>query len=139
MAKTTKKKTKNYSYASGRRKTSSVRVRLHKGEGEHTINGMLIGKYFPGEGMRYIWNKPFALTGTEGKFFVTAKVSGGGKNSQLKALAHAIARAFVVLDTDKYRKLLKKGGLLTRDSRIRERRKVGTGGRARRAKQSPKR
>ena len=137
MAAKTKKR--NYTHAGGRRKTASARVRLHKGEGEHQVNGIVIGKYFPGETMRLTWNKPFELTETAGKFFITAKVIGGGRRGQVEAVAHATAKAFSILNREKYRAVLKSAGLLTRDARTRERRKVGTGGKARRAKQSPKR
>jgi len=74
-----------------------------------------------------------------GKYYVTVKVVGGGKNGQLDAVVHGIARAFDKADREKFRPPLKRAGLLTRDARVRERRKVGTGGKARRKKQSPKR
>lgn len=134
-----KQKAKEYFYASGRRRSSSARVRVYKGTGENTVNDQLVGKYFPGEVMRSIWQKPFDLTQTAGKYYFTAKVVGGGKNGQLDAVAHATAKALVKIDTEKNKLVLRKSGLLTRDSRIRERRKVNTGGKARRAKQSPKR
>ena len=132
-------KPKEYTFASGRRRTSSARVRLHSGHGESEVNGQLIGLYFPGQVMYVAWNKPFELTDTLGKFFITAKVQGGGKKGQLDAVIHATAKALVKKDAEKFRSNLKKAGLLTRDARIRERRKVNTGGKARRAKQSPKR
>ncbi len=132
-------KKKKYTFAGGRRKTSSARVRLFKGDGEHQVNGMVIGKYFPGETMRLVWNKPFELTQTVGKYFITVKVIGGGRRGQVEAVALATSRAFSTLNREKYRAVLKSAGLLTRDPRTRERRKVGTGGKARRAKQSPKR
>ena len=134
-----KQKAKEYFYASGRRRSSSARVRVYKGTGENTVNDQLVGKYFPGEVMRSIWQKPFDLTQTTGKYYFTAKVADGGKNGQLDAVAHATAKALVKIDTEKNKLVLRKSGLLTRDSRIRERRKVNTGGKARRAKQSPKR
>lgn len=133
------KKKNNFTYASGRRKSASARVRLHKGEGQNMVNGKVIGEYFPGEIARVAWSKPFELTETTGKYYVTAKVAGGGKAAQLTAVVHGIARALSALNADKYRKAVKKAGLLTRDSRARERRMVGTGGRARKQKQSPKR
>lgn len=136
MAKKTKK---DYTYAVGRRRRSSARVRLHKGKKESTVNDVLIGKYFPGSVMGVAWNKPFELTGTTGKYYVTVKVLGGGKNGQLGATVHGIARALSLLDADKYRSPLKSAGLLTRDSRKRQRRQAGTGGKSRRQKQSPKR
>lgn len=137
MAKKTIKK--NYTSAVGRRRKSSARVRLYKGKQESTVNGVLIGKYFPGLIMQTRWQKPFVLTDTLGKYYVTVKVEGGGKNGQLGATVHGISRAFSALDSDKFRKALKVEGLLTRDERRRQRRMVGTGGKARRKKQSPKR
>ena len=133
------KSIKKYTYSVGRRKSSSCRVRLFKGSGQNEVNGMPIGKYFPGKVMAYKWEMPFSLTDTKGKYYVTVKVIGGGKEGQLDAVTHAIAKAFSLLDPDKYRAPLKAEGLLTRDARIRERRKAGTGGRARKQKQSPKR
>lgn len=132
-------KAKEYVSASGRRKSSSARVRLHPGKGDSTVNDKLIGIYFPGEIMRSQWNKPFELTNTLGKFYITAKVIGGGVNGQLDAVVHATAKALSKKSPETYRSTLKKAGLLSRDARIRERRKVGKGGKARRAKQSPKR
>lgn len=134
-----KKVKKDYAYGVGRRRTSSARVRLYKGNKESLVNDQVIGKYFPGAVMRSAWQKPFELTGTVGKCYITAKVEGGGKQGQLAAVVHGIARAFTNLDAEKYRKVLKSGGLLTRDARKRQRRMVGTGGKSRRAKQSPKR
>jgi small subunit ribosomal protein S9 len=135
----TKNKKANYTYAVGRRKSASARVRLFKGKGENTINGATIEKYFPGSIFKNSWIRPFKLTETVDKYFVTVKVKGGGKNGQLDAVVHGIARALAKVEKEKFRFTLKKAGLLTRDSRVRERRKVGTGGKARRKKQSPKR
>lgn len=135
----TKKIQKDYTYATGKRRTSSSRVRLFKGSGQHEVNGMPIGKYFPGKVMQYDWELPFKLTDTVGKYYVTVKVAGGGRKGQLGATVHGIARAFSKLDSEKFRAPLKKEGLLTRDPRRRQRRNVGTGGKARRQKQSPKR
>lgn len=129
----------DYIYTVGRRKTASARVRLYKGKKENLVNGVVIGKYFPGAVMASLWQKPFSLTGTSGKYYITAKVSGSGKDSQLTAVVHGMARALAKASPEKFRGVLKKGGLLTRDSRSRERRMVGTGGRARKQKQSPKR
>lgn len=134
-----KTKTLKYVYATGKRRTSSARVRLYKGKGENTINEKKLQDYFPLAVQRFIWERPFKLTGTEGKYFVSVKVLGGGVVGQLEAVAHGIAKALSKADKDKYRPPLKKAGLLTRDSRIRERRKVGMGGKSRRKKQSPKR
>lgn len=130
---------KKYTYALGRRRSSSARVRLFKGKDQNMVNDLPIGKYFPGKIMAAKWEKPFKLTETEGKYHITVKVVGGGKNGQLDAVVHGTARAFARLDVKKFRAVVKKAGLLTRDPRVRERRKPGTGGRARKQKQSPKR
>lgn len=134
-----RKKKINYIYTVGRRRSASARVRLFRGKGESTVNGKPISKYFPGIIAKDKWTKPFKLTETSDKYYVTVKVVGGGKNGQLDAVVHGIARALTKAKEDEFRPVLKKAGLLTRDSRIRERRKVGTGGKARRKKQSPKR
>jgi len=132
------KSKKNYIYSVGKRKTSHARVRLFKGSEENTVNGKVIGKYFPGASARTIWSKPLELVGLEGKYYFTARVTGGGKNGQLDAVALGLSRAISKIKED-YKKALRKAGLLTRDARIRERRKMNTGGKARRKKQSPKR
>ncbi len=132
------KSTKKYTYAVGRRRSASARVRLYKGKEQNEVNGMPIGKYFPGKVMTDAWERVFDLTDTKGKYYVTVKVSGGGKMGQLGAVVHGMARAFAKL-SEEFRVPLKRAGLLTRDPRVRERRKPGTGGRARRQKQSPKR
>lgn len=132
-------KKKNYTYAVGRRKSASARIRLFKGKGESLVNEQSMDKYFSGEVNEEAWTKPFRLTDTLNKYYVTVKVVGGGKKGQLDAVVHGMARAFAKLDPEKFRSPVKKAGLLTRDARVRERRKVGTGGKARRKKQSPKR
>lgn len=129
---------KDYVYAVGRRREASSRVRLFKGNKESTVNDQVIGKYFSGQVNAVLWKKPFEVTGTSGKYFATAKVEGGGKSGQLDAVVHGIARALAASE-EKFRIPLKKAGLLTRDSRKKERRMVGTGGKARKQKQSPKR
>ena len=134
-----RKKKINYTYAVGRRRSASARIRLYRGKGENTVNGKLMSEYFPGNLNKDKWTKPFKITETTDKYYVSAKVVGGGKNGQLDAVVCGIARALAKEKEDKYRVPLKRAGLLTRDSRVRERRKVGTGGRARRKKQSPKR
>ncbi len=132
------KSKKNYTYAVGKRKSSVVRVRLFKGTEENTVNGQLVGKYFPGEKALVAWQRPFEVLELTGKYYFTARVVGGGKQGQLDALVFAISRTLSKLK-DEHKKPLKKAKLLTRDSRIRERRKMGMGGKARRKKQSPKR
>ncbi len=129
----------NYTYAVGRRRSAVARVRLFRGKGENTVNGKPMSQYFPGIINKDKWSKPFKVTETTGKYYVSVKVVGGGKNGQLEAVVHGISRTLAKVKEDMYRKPLKKEGLLTRDARVRERRKVGTGGRARRKKQSPKR
>jgi small subunit ribosomal protein S9 len=129
----------DYMYGVGRRKESSCRVRLYRGKGENTINGMPSTKYFEGAIARKAMEKPFGATETSDKYYFSAKVAGGGKGAQLTSLVLAIARALVKASVEKNRVPLKKLGLLTRDSRIRQRRMVGMGGKSRRKKQSPKR
>lgn len=142
MPETTKTKTKkvtDYIYATGRRKTAVARVRLYKKSGDMIVNDMPVGKYFPTSVAAKLFIKPFEVTNTVGKFSFSAKVEGSGKSAQLGALVHGLSRALASVDPAAYRTLLKKAGLLTRDPRMKESRKVGTGGKARRKKQSPKR
>jgi small subunit ribosomal protein S9 len=129
----------NYTYAVGRRREASARIRLFKGKGKSVVNDKPIDQYFPGVVNKDTWTKPFRTVDVTDKYYVTVRVVGGGKRGQLNAVALGIARALTKKNKEKFRKPLKDAGLLTRDSRIRERRKVGTGGRARRKKQSPKR
>lgn len=135
----TKKSKQEYVFSVGRRKESIARVRLYKGKNETLVNERPVGEYFPGEVARVAFMRPFQLTQTEGKYWATIKVSGGGRTGQLDAVVHGLARALSSANSEELRPALKKYGLLTRDARIRERRKVGTGGKARRKKQSPKR
>lgn len=114
-------------------------MRLFKGKGENLVNGMAIEKYFPGEILKRLWQKPFELTQTAEKYYISAKVIGSGKQGQLDAMVLGIARTLSEADPEKYRPALKAAGLLTRDARIRQRRMVGKGGKSRRKKQSPKR
>lgn len=123
----------------GRRKVATARVRIYEAKGDFIVNDQLVGQYFANIPMaaKY-FNKPFDLTGTKGKFAVTAKVSGSGIKAQLGAIVHGLARALIKYDPT-FRPLLKQDGLLTRDDRMKETRKVGRGGKARRKRQSPKR
>jgi len=102
------------------------------------VNQQPVDKYFPLEAEKIIYNKPFVLTENKDKYYFVAKVNGGGKRGQLEALTLALARAFKKID-DNFTSILRKAGLLTVDSRVRERRMVGTGGKSRRQKQSPRR
>ncbi|MBU0997921.1 30S ribosomal protein S9 [Patescibacteria group bacterium] len=129
----------NYTYAVGRRRSASARIRLFHGKGKNIVNEMPLEKYFPGVVNKSKWSKPFGVTETSDKYYFSAKVVGGGKQGQLDAVVHGLSKALAKVKPDKFRIPLKKVGLLTRDSRIRERRKIGMGGKARRKKQSPKR
>ncbi len=148
-----RKKALKYYEAVGRRKEATARVRLYITigkapvkvdgfeikKGEIYVNGKPIEKIYPHVWERNIYMKPLELTGCADRFAVSIKVEGGGKSGQLGAIVHGLARALEKVDREAYRPVLKKEGLLTRDPRARERRKVGTGGKARRKKQSPKR
>jgi len=136
--KTTNKKEKTYIYTLGRRKRSVARIRLYKGKGQTLVNNMAIEEYFRGiPSICYL--RPFELTQTGGKYYVTAKIVGGGKSSQTGAFVHGVSRAFVKTDAEKYKQALKPAGLLSRDPREKERRKFGLAQKARARKQSPKR
>lgn len=139
MPKTKKQEKPNYVYAVGRRREAIARVRLFKGKGEMVVNDRPIAQYFPSEGTKNLYFRPFEITKTTGKYYATIRCSGGGKVGQLEAVVHGLSRALSLADKEQFRSLLKKGRLLTRDSRTRERRKVGMGGKARRKRQSPKR
>ena len=128
---------KPYFYGTGRRKSSVARVRLYPGTGSVTINGRTIDEYFGLQTMNLIVNQPFAVTGTEGKFDVVVNVRGGGFAGQAGAIRHGISRALLLAD-DSFRAPLKKSGFLTRDPRMKERKKYGLKG-ARRAPQFSKR
>lgn len=138
MATKTKSTKMDYIYAVGRRKTATARVRLYSKKGDLIVNDQPAGKYFPGPVAPQKYLEPLKLTGLEGKTSFSVKVEGSGKSGQLGAVVHGISRAICKLD-ESHRGVLKKAGLLTRDPRMKEPRKVGTGGRARAKKQSPKR
>ncbi len=128
---------KPYFYGTGRRKKSIARVRVYPGTGVITINGRNIDDYFGLETMKLIVNQPFAVTDTIGKFDIVANVKGGGFSGQAGAIRHGAARALLSAD-EAYKPLLKKAGLLTRDPRMKERKKYGLKA-ARRAPQFSKR
>jgi small subunit ribosomal protein S9 len=128
-----------YFQAVGRRKEAVARVRLVRGQGILTVNGKPVAVYFPSLVEQKAYQRPFEVTETLGHFTGSVKVIGGGRQAQLYAMIHGIARALEKANKEKYRPSLKSAGLLTRDARARERRKVGQGGRARAKKQSPKR
>ena len=118
------KKKKQISLATGRRKTSIARVRLFSGEGNIIVNKKPYDEYFPRSTLRMIINRPFEITDTTAKFDVSVNVKGGGISGQAGAVRHGIAKALMAIDAD-LRKSLKSDGLLTRDAREKERRKVG--------------
>ena len=129
---------KAYFYGTGRRKSSVARVRLFPGgTGEIKINNRTIDNYFGLETLKLIVRQPFAATDTMGKFDVEATVTGGGVTGQAGAIRHGIARALLQVE-DSYRAPLKAAGLLTRDPRMKERKKYGLKA-ARRAPQFSKR
>ncbi len=148
------KKAGDYIESVGKRKEAVARVRLFmvKGkdkvvtidgvkikQGEIFVNKKPIEQIFASKAHKVQYLAPLKLVNAEGRFAISVIVKGGGSRGQLDALVHGLARALEKSDKENMRPLLKKAGLLTRDARIRERRKVGTGGRARRKKQSPKR
>ncbi len=110
--------------ATGKRKTSIARIRLSPGEGNILVNGRTMIEYFPRPTLQMAVNRPFEVTGTNGKFDVDVNVCGGGIAGQAGAVRHGISRALIAMNTD-LRKPLKVEGLLTRDAREKERRKVG--------------
>ena len=128
---------KAYTYGTGRRKKSVARVRIYPGSGEITINGRSIDEYFGLETLKLIVNQPFGVTGTAGKFDIVANVTGGGISGQAGAIRHGVARALLSADAN-YRPALKAAGFLTRDPRMKERKKYGLKA-ARRAPQFSKR
>ena len=128
---------KPYFYGTGRRKKSVARVRLVPGTGNVTINGRSIDEYFGLETLKLIVRQPLVATSTLGKVDVEATVAGGGVSGQAGAIRHGIARALLLVDAE-YRASLKAAGLLTRDPRMKERKKYGLKA-ARRAPQFSKR
>ena len=128
---------KPYFYGTGRRKKSVARVRLYPGTGMITINGKDINEYFGLETMNLIVNQPFEVTGTAGKFDIVATVVGGGFSGQAGAIRHGLSRSLVLAD-EANKAPLKAAGLLTRDPRMKERKKYGLKA-ARRAPQFSKR
>ena len=142
---------RDYVFAVGRRREAIARVRLYQNEKEGLSWGEVIvkkgdilvnmqpgGKYFTSIAYTQLI-EPLRVTNTLQKFAFTIKVEGGGKEGQLDAAIHGIARALDKVDKEKFHPILRKKWFLTRDSRTRQRRKVGMGGKSRRKKQSPKR
>jgi small subunit ribosomal protein S9 len=124
--------------ATGRRKEAIARVRLVPGGGSWKINGRALGEYFPNKVHQQLVNEPFRVTDLEGRFDVIARIHGGGTSGQAGALRLGVARALNEIDTDANRPTLKKAGFLTRDARVKERKKAGLK-KARKAPQYSKR
>ena len=128
---------KPYFYGTGRRKSSVARVRIYNGTGKITINDRDIDDYFGLDTLKLIVRQPLGITDTTEKFDIVCRVAGGGVSGQAGAVRHGIARALLQYD-ENLRPALKKAGLLTRDPRMKERKKYGLKG-ARRAPQFSKR
>ena len=129
--------TKPYFYGTGRRKNSVARVRVYSGTGKIIINDRDIDDYFGLETLKLIVRQPLVVAGVEGKFDIVVSVSGGGVSGQAGAIRHGLSRALLVYD-ENLRPELKKAGFLTRDPRMKERKKYGLKA-ARRAPQFSKR
>jgi small subunit ribosomal protein S9 len=114
-------------YGTGRRKTSTARVYLRPGSGEIKINRKSFENYFPNQALRMIISQPLKLTGTDEKFDILVNVAGGGPAGQAGAVRHGITRALMIFNSD-LRPALKQAGLVTRDPRIKERKKYGQKG-----------
>jgi small subunit ribosomal protein S9 len=122
----------NEYYATGKRKTAIARVHLKPGTGEFTLNDHSLDEFFGGhEALKMLVKQPFAVTETSDKYDVRANLHGGGVSAQAGALRHGISRALCVVDLE-LRKRLKKAGFITRDARIKERKKYGQKGARRR-------
>jgi small subunit ribosomal protein S9 len=133
------KSKKPYVYGTGRRKSSVARVRVfQEGTGSITINGRDIDNYFGLETLKMIVRQPLEATGLTGKVDIICTVCGGGVSGQAGAIRHGVARALLQIDAEAYRPVLKKAGFLTRDPRMKERKKYGLKA-ARRAPQFSKR
>ncbi|HEY6793531.1 MAG TPA: 30S ribosomal protein S9 [Kineosporiaceae bacterium] len=119
--------------ATGRRKEAIARVRLIPGSGMWKINGRALDDYFPNKVHQQLVNEPFRVTDLEGRFDVIARIHGGGSSGQAGALRLGVARALNEIDVDANRPTLKKAGFLTRDARVKERKKAGL----KKARQAP--
>ncbi|MCR5561759.1 MAG: 30S ribosomal protein S9 [Desulfovibrio sp.] len=113
-----------FEYGTGRRKTATARTRLYAGSGNITVNGRAFEEYFPRKTLQMIIRQPLVLTQTVDKLDVRVNVSGGGIAGQAEAVRHGISRALLAVDPE-FRGVLKKAGFLTRDARMKERKKYG--------------
>tara|TARA_Y100001970_G_C14168415_1_gene822693 strand:- start:444 stop:884 length:441 start_codon:yes stop_codon:yes gene_type:complete len=134
---TEKNKNLSEAYATGKRKNSTARVWVKKGDGKILVNGIALDKYFARPVLRMIVNQPFEIIESENSFDIKITVKGGGLSGQAGAIRHGISKALSIYDIG-FRPLLKKKGLLTRDSRVVERKKFGLA-KARRSYQFSKR
>jgi len=140
VTKNSKKPAKKMFQAIGRRKEAVARVRFTQSkEAKIVVNNQAIENYFPGKWMENIYLSPLRTCNVIGKYFISVKVKGSGKMGQLGAVVHGLSRVLAEIEEEKFKQALRKRGFLTRDPRAKERRKAGTGGKARRRKQSPKR
>jgi small subunit ribosomal protein S9 len=119
--------TKEQIWATGRRKSATAQVRIKPGKGKYKINNKNVEDYFPSDAARGYIEQPLLATETAGKFDISATIKGGGVIGQAGALRHGIARALIKYD-DTLRSVLKNAGMLTRDSRVKERKKPGQPG-----------
>ena len=133
-----KKTAKSFFYGTGRRKNAVACVRIYPGKGQITINDKDIEEYFGMETLKLIVRQPLVATHTENRFDIICKVIGGGLSGQAGAFRHGISRALIQEDEEAFRTILKKAGFLTRDSRMKERKKYGLK-KARKASQFSKR
>lgn len=117
----------DFFYGTGKRKTSVSRTRLYNGTGSITVNGRELGDYFPRATLQMIIRQPLKLTKTLEKFNIACRVTGGGLSGQAQAVRHGISRALLEFDPE-MRGVLKRAGFLTRDSRVKERKKYGQRG-----------
>ncbi len=115
------------SFATGKRKNSIARVRLTPGEGKMVVNGRSLERYFGRETLKMVVRQPLELTNTLGKYDIQVNVAGGGSSGQAGAIRHGLAKALLTLDPE-LRSKLRREGFLTRDSRIKERKKYGQKG-----------
>mgnify|MGYP001587718147 FL=1 len=135
-----KKATKDFIYAYGRRKTATARVRLFEGKEPIVVNNQSIDKYWPGSILESLYMEPFRTTNTHSKYTATVRVLGSGTMAQIGSFIHAVSKALVQVNPERFKPILKKRGFLTRDPRMKETRKVGSSGsKARSKRQSPKR
>lgn len=134
----TKKTAKTFFYGTGRRKNAIACVRIYPGKGQITVNDKTLDEYFGMETLKLIARQPLVATGTLESYDIICKVLGGGLSGQAGAIRHGLSRALVKADEEAYKAILKKAGFLTRDSRMKERKKYGLK-KARKASQFSKR